>query len=516
MPRYPIGQQDFQKLREGNFLYVDKTRFIFELVQNSYIFLARPRRFGKSLLLSTIKAYFEGKKELFMGLEIEKLEKDWKKHPVFFIALARINNFSTESLESFLNQQFTLWENNLDIKNNNPDFGSRFSTILIESFRQTGQRAVVLVDEYDNPMVNTLEGSDDHEKNRSILKSVYSNLKDLDGYIRFGMLTGVSRFSKMTIFSGLNNLSDISFLNRYSAICGITQDEIKRFLRTGVEELAKEDGKSFEDTLDDLAKWYDGYHFSEKCPDLYNPFSLLNALANSGIKNYWFETATPTFLVNKLRNSKSSFVRIFNSKADESSLAETDTLFQSPVALLYQTGYLTIKSYDKSTDKYTLGIPNLEVEKSLFPFLLSRFIGTEKNTSEELVDYLKTAIINGDADTFLKSLKMYLAGVPTFPAEEKLNERYFEHTLYLIFRSMGFDVTSQAATSFSRSDLVIHTNDYIYIFELKNKGKAKNALLQIEDKEYSLPSEYGSKKIIKIGLVFSSKKRNITSWKIET
>lgn len=515
MLRYPIGQQSFHKLREDGFLYVDKTRLVYELVNDShYVFLARPRRFGKSLLLSTIKAYFEGRKDLFHGLEIEKLEKEWKKHPVFLLELSRINNNSTDSINASLDQQFSVWEKDLNINNENPEFGSRFSTILLESFKKTGERAVVLVDEYDNPLINTLGQSDIHERNRTLLKSVYSNLKALDEYIRFGMLTGVSRFSKMSVFSGLNNLRDITFSNQFSAICGITREEIKSFIKHGVENLAKEVGKDFEETMEELAKWYDGYHFSEKCPDLYNPFSILNAMANREIKPYWFATGTPEFLVTRLNIEKDNFLKVFQDKALETSLASSDTSFKSPVPLLYQTGYLTIKDYDPSTCIYTLGIPNKEVEKALFPYLVSEF---SDETQEDIVAdsiHMKQCLENKDVEGFMEVFKSFLAGIP-YDIIPVVNEKYFQNTLFLLFRTMPLEVDGERRTSDGRADLVVKTERYIYVIELKLDQSAEKALQQINEKGYALPYRNSGKEIVKIGISFSSETRNISSWQIE-
>lgn len=515
--RYPIGQQDFQSIREEGKVYIDKTDLIFQLVNDyKYVFLSRPRRFGKSLLLSTIKAYFQGKRNLFEGLAVQQLEKKWIEHPVFHLELSRVNPGFHESLKNLLNQQFSIWEEEIGIKNTNEDFGSRFSTILIESYRKHGRKAVILVDEYDNPLINTLSDNKDqvHDLNRELLKSVYSNLKDLDSYICFGMLTGVSRFSKMSVFSGLNNLKDISFNNKYSSICGITENEIKKFLHQGVINLSEEQAISREKAYEELAKWYDGYHFSEKCPDLYNPFSLLNALDSEAFYPYWFETATPEFLVKKLKDSELSLNELFHDEVEQTDLAASDTSFTSPLSLLYQTGYLTIKGYDKNKSKYLLGIPNREVRDGFLPFLLSQYLGKDKRNSNKEAHYIKDSLLKGNTEIFIKQLKIYLGSIP-YTIIPKITEKYFQNTLFLLFSVMGLEVEAETPTSFGRSDLIVKTDRFIYIFELKLDTSAEKALQQIEEMQYYLPFANDVRRIIKIGLNFSSKTRSLASWVIK-
>lgn len=369
--RYPIGQQDFANIRKEGKVYVDKTDLIYNLVNGSsnYVFLSRPRRFGKSLLLSTIRAYFEGEKELFEGLAIRELEKNWVKHPVLHLSLSNLNQTSESALHSSLEQQFRRWEKKYDVNSEGLEFSQRFAEIIIKAYETTGQRVVILIDEYDNPLINSLEKSGIYEKNRSLLKAVYSNLKDLDHYIRFGMITGITRFANTSIFSGLNNLNDISLDDSYANICGFTSEEIITYLMPGIERLAEKEKCSVEKAIQLLKQEYDGYHFSPILSDIYNPFSLLNCLDKSFIDNYWMTSGVPEFLVNKLVNSHEDFSAIFNSQTDRSSLVTNDITFDSPIALMYQTGYLTIKKYHKETRSFTLGIPNKEIEHCLFSLL---------------------------------------------------------------------------------------------------------------------------------------------------
>lgn len=512
MLRYPIGQQDFAYIRENNFLYIDKTGLVFDLVNGSkYVFLTRPRRFGKSLLLSTIKAYFEGRKDLFKGLAVESLEKDWIKHPVFHLALSRVENGSHSSLRSVLHQQFSAWEQDYGIINKDENFSSRFSTLIQQAYKQTGFRVVILIDEYDNPLINTLNNDEALEKNRNLLKSVYSNLKDQDAYIRFGMLAGVSRFSKMSMFSGLNNLFDITFSNRFCSICGITKEEALQNLQPGVEDLAHENEYSVEEAWHELAKWYDGYHFSEKCPDIYNPFSLLNALNNSKIYDYWFETATPEFLVKRLSIDSQSFSKIFHHKALEKTLAASDISFPSPVALLYQTGYLTIKDYDRNQRLYLLDVPNKEVENSLFPYLITYYTHQTLEDVTFEAARMRSCLENKEIERFMEILQSFLASVP-YDLIPIANEKYFQNSLYLLFRSMPLKVEGEQRTSHGRADLVVTTEKYIYVIELKTDSSASEALNQIEEKKYYLPYLNQHRDVICLGINFSSKTRNITDW----
>ncbi|MCH5225008.1 MAG: ATP-binding protein [Muribaculaceae bacterium] len=512
--RYPIGRQDFQTLREDGCVYIDKTRLVYELVQNPYVFLSRPRRFGKSLLLSTIKAYFEGKKELFEGLEIERLEKDWAPHPVFLISLARVMDNSNQSLRDLLNQQFFLWEKDLGINNQNPDFGSRFSSILQESFRQSGKRAVVLIDEYDNPLINSLSDSKIHEANLSLLKSIYTNLKDLDAYIRFGMLTGVSRFSKMSIFSGLNNLTDVSFDPKFAAICGITENELLNDLSHGIENLAKHLNSSPQEAFYVLKKHYDGYHFTFPSPDIYNPFSLLSALDALNISDYWFATATPTFLIQRLYESNVDIPSLLNPEAPSAALSSSDANHDSPVALLFQTGYLTIKDFDSEWELYRLGVPNLEVKKGLMFDMAKIFQKKDEAQSLKLIKQLTLALRQGEPEIFLTSLQSYLASIPANITQNK-SELYFENNIYIILSLLGIYIQTETVISKGRIDIVIQSDKYVYVIELKLDKTPEEALRQINEKEYALPFLHSGKQVFNIGINFSSEIRNISSWLIQ-
>ena len=509
---YPLGEQDFKSIREEGKVYVDKTSLVYSLVNRyKFVFLSRPRRFGKSLLLSTIQAYFEGEKQLFRDLAISQLEKEWTRHPVIHLELSRHNPSDPGSLEAIVEEQFQIWEKIYGVSEIQKTLSARFARIIRNAFETTGEKAVVLIDEYDHPLIGTLSSSKQHTENRELLKSVYSNLKALDQYIRFAMLTGVTRFSKTSIFSGINNLTDITFFNEYADICGFTENELRTFLHSGIEKLGKENAWTFDEAVAQLKKFYDGYHFSKKCPDIYNPYSLIRALDRSEISDYWFESGRPSFLISKLKDTNEPFSRIFQDSADESTLTESDTAFSSPVSLLFQTGYLTIKGYDADNQEYLLGIPNTEVEKALFKGLLARFTGLEKKeaTAEalRLVEFLK----KGEPEKFIENLRIFLHSVP-YEAIPRPSERYFQNLLYLMFRFSNLKVEAEKRTSYGRSDLIVETEGYLYVFELKLDRSAEEAMKQIEEKGYAIPFSHDGRKIIKVGLNFSSATRNLQDW----
>ncbi|MCH5233989.1 MAG: AAA family ATPase [Muribaculaceae bacterium] len=516
--KYPIGLQSFKAIREGGYVYVDKTEIAYNLTQDyKYVFLARPRRFGKSLLLSTLKSYFQGDRELFDGLAIQHLEKDWKKHPVFLISFARLDNNDPESVSSILKQQFQVWEEEYGIVDNDKlKLGPRFSNLIRIAHKVSGEKVVVLVDEYDNPLINTLDNDDFHEINKSLLKSVYTNLKDLDEYIQFGMLTGVSRFTQLSLFSGLNNLTDVSLFSDYSTICGITQKEFVDNFKIGISKFAEKEKISFEEAIDIFKQNYDGYHFSENLVDIYNPYSLLNALASSKIGNFWFETATPTFLIKRIHKEKIDLSFLFNQETGGLSLTSEDAKHSSLLALLFQTGYLTIKDHKKIAfrDKYLLGIPNREVKEGLMYGLAKEY--QDKDSSKILVsiERMKDSLESGEPEVFLRELKSYFIGIP-YNVTQNVTELFFENNTYIILNLLGIYCNAEYVTSHGRIDLLIQTDEYVYVIEMKLDGSPKEALDQIESKDYALPFQFADKKIFKIGVNFSSETRNIENWIIK-
>ena len=514
--KYPTGQQDFVYLRENGYVYVDKTDIIHHLVNNpKYVFLARPRRFGKSLLLSTIETFFKGRKELFKGLAIEHLEKEWRKHPVFHLELSGMERGNFESLKDELDRQIREWEEEYGIVKTADSISSRFRDLINKSCKITGEKVVILVDEYDNPLINSLEDSRLHDRCKDLLKAVYSAIKGMDRYIRFAMITGVSRFSKTSVFSGLNNLNDISFDNRYASLCGFTLPEIRRFLWQGVEELALNKKVTPEIVVEMLKEQYDGYHFSRECPDIYNPFSLLNALDKSSIGYYWILSGAPTFLIDQLKKSGNTFLKIFTSEETEYTLGTLDVALFSPVALLYQTGYLTIKSYNPESEFYTLGVPNKEVNYGLFVSLLSDYQRNEEKDNLITASAMRVALMSGEPQKFLLLLQEFYEAIPynLHPNKYELN---FEKILYSLLRLIDLDVRSEVELSNGRIDLLITTGKYVYILELKMDSTPEKALSQIREKGYTDAFRSDYRKIFLIGVNFSSESRNIDSWVIES
>lgn len=513
--KYPIGIQSFEKLRKENFLYIDKTALVYKLVSaGAPVFLARPRRFGKSLLLSTLKAYFEGKKKLFDGLEIANFEKDWTVHPVLMLSLAPYNKSENNSLESLVENSFSLWEVEYNIKNIAQSYATRFKNIIMAAYEQTGHRVAILIDEYDAPMVAHLDDTEKHNQVRDLLKSIYVNIKDMDQYIQFAMLTGVSRFSRTSIFSGLNNLNDISMDVEYSEICGITQKELEDNFRIGIEKMAHNLDTDYEGALALLKANYDGYHFTRQSPDIYNPFSLLNALSKSEIGNYWFASGTPTFLIEAIHNTDSFLPQYFTEEADEKLLSDIDSYHKSPIALMFQTGYLTIKSYDREERSYRLGLPNVEVREGLSNGLLQAYMNQGPDTTDSALRQIRRAFRDGRPEDAMQHIKAFLAGIPYELAKGK-DEIYFENNLYLLFNLIGINTAAEYHTSHGRIDLLVQMPKYIYVMELKLDGTPREALEQIDAKGYAAPFAADSRTLYKIGINFSRRTRNIDKWIIE-
>lgn len=372
--KYPVGIQNFEDLRKEGYCYVDKTELMYQLVQSGkYYFLSRPRRFGKSLLLSTIQAYFEGKKELFHGLAVEQLEQEWNTYPVLHLDLNAQKYDTPESLYSMLNDALCNWESQYETRPSETTHSLRFQGVIQRAAEKCGQQVVVLIDEYDKPMLQAIGNEALQTEYRNTLKAFYGVLKSCDKYLRFAMLTGVTKFSKVSVFSDLNNLMDISLSSRFASICGITEQELHQYFKEDIRLLGESQGMSPEDTARELKQWYDGYHFSDRSKDIYNPFSLLNTFAQRQFGSYWFETGTPTFLVELLKHCRYDLNRLTQEMAMADSLNGMDSMEENPVPILYQSGYLTIKDFDREFRYYTLGFPNKEVEEGFTKFLLPHY-----------------------------------------------------------------------------------------------------------------------------------------------
>ncbi len=494
-------------------MYVDKTRHIEKIVTGSqYYFLGRPRRFGKSLFLSTLQAFFEGRRDLFRGLYADCMDWDWEPFPVLSLDL-NIQKYKNEGdleevLESFLQEKEK--EYGLTPTMGGPSV--RFSRLIKGIWEKTGKAVVVLVDEYDKPLVSNINDREMFECNRNMLAAFYSNFKSSAQYLRLVFLTGVSRFGKLTVFSGLNNISDISFVDEFDDICGITEEELTTVLMPGIVSLAEKESNMLDEELSHLKKWYDGYHFSSSRKDIYNPYSILSVLSFQEYKNYWISSGTPTLLVEQLKRTDTDLESLILCQATESTLSGLDIDNIRPIPLFYQTGYLTIKAYDREDRIYTLGIPNDEVREGFFEYILPYYASMEREEPHVFVVQLRREMQTGRVEAFMKRLQSMFAGISYRMKLEE--ERNVQNALLIVFSLIGMKVDVEFETSDGRIDILVRTDHYVYIMELKFDGTASEALAQIERKQYALPWVVDSRKIIAIGIDYSSVNRRIDSWKV--
>jgi len=511
--KYPIGIQNFQEIREGGYAYVDKTAILYRLVdQGKYYFLSRPRRFGKSLFLSTLKCYFEGRRNLFEGLAIDGLEKDWKSYPVLYLDLNADKFLAIDSLDIYLDKILAEWEREYEITDIARSLSLRFQDVIRCVAKKTGKRVVILVDEYDKPLLQAIDNPELQNEYRTTLKAFYSNLKSSDEFIQFAFLTGVSKFGKVSIFSDLNHLMDISLLPQFVNICGISELELHHYFDESVAELAATNGMTKEACYDRLRVNFDGYHFYPNTVGIYNPFSLLNTLSYKVFKDYWFETGTPDMLVRQLQKIDFNLNNLTRDELPEDVLNSVDIITTNPLSLLYQSGYLTIKDYDELFRVYTLGFPNREVEQGFTQFLTTYYIPNEKGTSYFSIRQFVRDVQAGRAEDFMRRLaSLFADGNYQIVGDEEI---YFQNTLYVFFKLLGFYVDVERHTSDGRMDILMQTPDYIYILELKINQNAAAALQQIEDKGYALPFAADSRRLFKIGINFNSVRRTIDDWAV--
>ena len=510
---YPIGVQNFEKLRQDGFAYVDKTALVWELANTgSYYFLSRPRRFGKSLLISTLEAYFQGKRELFEGLAITSLEQQWKTYPVLHLDLNAERYRERSDLDSILNRYLLLWEE-IYVRNPSEDTAaSRFSGIIRRACEQTGERVVVLVDEYDKPMVQTLDNEELADEYRSMLNAFYGVLKSSDRYIRFALLTGVTKLSKVSVFSDLNNLDDISMWGKFHNICGLTEEEIHSYFDSEVGKLSEANHMEKEECYAMLRRQYDGYHFCEDTVGLYNPFSVINTLSKRKFGDYWFETGTPTLLVNVLKSTHYDLNNLVEEEVSSDLLGSVDSMRVNPLPVIYQSGYLTIKGYDRRFMTYRLGFPNEEVERGFVRFLVPFYSNVRPESTQFSIGRFVREVETGDAEAFMTRLSAMLADTDYRIVGD--SELYFQNVLFLFFRLLGLYVEVEHATSDGRTDMVVRTADYIYIFEFKLDKSADEALSQIETRGYALSYAADPRRLFKIGVNFSTQKRCVEEWKV--
>ena len=510
MRTLPIGIQTFEDIREGGFLYVDKTAMVYQIAHiGKPYFLSRPRRFGKSLLISTFEAYFRGRKELFKGLAIEKLESEWKEYPVLHLDLNAEKFDSVASLETMLDRHLNLWEDIWGKDSREKTASDRFAGIIRRACEQTGNQVVVLIDEYDKPLLQTL--LDDVLMNEycRMLKAFYGVLKSSDRYLRFVFLTGVTKFAQVSVFSDLNQLNDISMDYAYNALCGITREELARDFVPEIKNLGGFLGLTFEETICRLEKQYDGYHFCEDTTvGVFNPFSVLNAFQKMQLGNYWSQTGTPTYLVDLLKQSNYDLRLLVNGiETTNSAFSEYRADTRNPLPMIYQSGYLTIKHYDKEVELYTLMFPNDEVRYGFLNFLVPYYTEVSDDETGFHIAKFTRELRAGDVDSFMERLKVFFAGIPYELSDD--TERHYQAIFYVVFALMGQFVETEIRSARGRADAVVKTAEHIFVFEFKLNGSAEDALKQIDEKGYLVPYRLDGRSVVKIGVNFSKETRNI-------
>lgn len=513
--KLPIGIQTFADIRTNGYLYIDKTAFVWRIANmGKPYFLSRPRRFGKSLLLSTLEAYFEGRKELFTGLAIEQLESDWKRYPVLHLDLNAEKYDAPDRLIGMLSNQLTQWEFIYGKGDDETTVSTRFLGVIRRANEQTGMGVVVLVDEYDKPLLQALNNDALLEEYRNILTAFYGVLKTADRYLRFVFLTGVTKFSQVSVFSDLNQLNDISMKPQYATICGITKDELINTFLPELEQLGEANQLTFEDTIERMELLYDGYHFCEYSEGVFNPFSVLNVFDGFKFSNYWFQTGTPTFLVEILKESNYDLRLLLDGiETSASSFAEYRVNSTNPIPLIYQSGYLTIKDYDKRFRNYLLAFPNEEVKYGFLNFLVPYYSSVKDNDQDFYIGKFIQELETGDVDSFMTRLEAFFADFP-YELNDK-TERHYQVVFYLVFKLMGQFTEAEVRSARGRADAVVKTPKYIYVFEFKLNGTVEQALRQIDDKGYLIPYQVDGRQLVKVGVEFNAEERNIGRWLIE-
>ena len=513
--KYPVGIQTFSKIRENGYLYIDKTQYIvdFREKQMSYVFLSRPRRFGKSLFASTLQAYFEGRKELFDGLAIADYEKEWVKHPVLHFDLSGAKHFDADALNNYLNLQLLPYEKLYGKGEGEIRPNERLDGIVKRACEQTGKKVVVIIDEYDAPLLDVVHEKDNLRQLRLIMQNFYSPLKKLDPYLEFTFITGITKFSQLSIFSELNNLDNISMFDQYSAICGISKTELTTQMKPDVEALGEALGMTYEECLAELTRFYDGYHFSEKSEDVFNPFSLVKALNARKIAPYWFGSGTPSYLIKALQKYHVNVMDIEKKSCDVDDFDVSPEMMTSALPLLYQSGYLTIKKYNPILHRYTLEYPNREVKIGMLKSLAPNYLSPITLDNNSLVGDFLEKLYEADVDGAMVRLKAYLASISNRLSNK--SERDFQTVFYLIFNLMGAHMRVEEDSAIGRADAVVYMPDAVFVFELKYDGSAEDAIRQIDEKGYLIPYSADGKRLFKIGVNYDSNQRTIGDWIIK-
>lgn len=513
--RYPVGIQTFERLREDDYMYIDKTDYIYRLVHENgcYFFLSRPRRFGKSLLTSTLHSYFSGKKELFKGLAIEKLEKEWTAYPVLHFDLSMAKHMSEERLTSHLDYILSLQEEDFGIKEHPHGVSDRVNNLIRTLYKKTGQQVVVLVDEYDAPLLDVIHDKERLSAMRNIMRDFYSPLKACEPFLRFVFLTGITKFSQLSIFSELNNITNISMDPAYAGICGITKEEVLTQMKPDIENLATALKKSYDETVGELTRYYDGYHFTWPSPDIFNPFSLLNAFARKSIQAYWFSSGTPTFLLEMMRKYDFLPTQFTHMEAQSTDFDSPTEEMTSIIPLFYQSGYLTIKDYDDFTSLYSLDIPNKEVELGLMKSFIPNYITPNTASANVTIGHMARALRDGDMDKTLRLLQSFLATIPY--TDNIQYEGHYQQVLCIIFKLLGAWADVEVHTPRGRVDIVMNFMGHLYIIELKLDSSSDKAMAQINLNDYASKFSQSGLPVTKVAVNFDSETRNIKDWKIE-
>jgi len=519
---YPVDTDQFEDICERGKLYVDKTDMLYELVEKyNYVFLSRPRRFGKSLLCNTFRAYFEGRRDLFEGLAIASLEKEWRRYPVLQFSMSGLKDLTVGEAREKLCAFIGDYESVYGINNAGRTPGTRFRSLLHKAHAQTGEKAVVLIDEYDAPIMRLLFKPEERDAIRAMMREFFQVLKDEGAHIRFVFMTGIGKFSQMSIFSELNNLKNISMMPEYAGLCGITKTELETTLRPCVEGLAERMECTTEEAYARLKEYYDGYHFSKNSEDVYAPYSVLNALNNGEVGEYWFETGTSSSLLENLKHYPLEKVLSYDGvevQLNEFSIPCEDA--ETPMPLLFQSGYLSIQGYDREMDTYTLHFPNKEVRSGMVNNLMPSVVHQTRRNNNALVNNMARSLMGGDISAALLHLRSYIAGIPydIITREEWDNkekrEGFYKLLLYMVFSILNNKVRCENKCILGRADVVIGTKKDIFVLELKVDDTVESALAQIEDKNYAVPWSADGRKVTKCGVRIDSEKRNITQWRV--
>ena len=512
--KYPVGIQTFAKIREGNYVYVDKTKYIVQMLENGsqYVFLSRPRRFGKSLFVSTLHAYYEGRKELFEGLSLGDYEKNWVKHPVLHFDMSTAKHMEPARLISELEGKLCQMESIYGTEDWAKGTNQRLECLVKRAYEQTGQKVVLLIDEYDAPLLDVVHEKENLKPLRQIMRNFYSPIKYLDPWLEFCFITGITKFSQLSIFSELNNLDNISMFDHYSAICGISKTELLTEMKPDVEILAKALGKTFDETVEELKNFYDGYHFSEKSEDVFNPFSLIKALRNQKIAAYWFSSGTPSYLIKTLQKYHVGILDIEKKRASVDDFDVSPEQMTSAVPLLYQSGYLTIKKYNPILQSFQLDYPNKEVRLGMVKSLAPNYLSPIQMDNNGFIFEFLEQLYDGTMDGALQKMQAYLASISNRLSNK--NEKDFQTVFYLIFNLLGGYIRVEEDSATGRADAVLHMPDTVYVMELKYDKTADEALRQIDEKGYLIPYSADGKRLVKVGINYDSERRTIGEWKI--